>query len=149
MPETPAPHLDTICGDNARAAASSFAAGATAPAAPGSLGALSPSWFEPDDGSEPEPWLTADEAFERFLAWCEGRGIDLWPHQEEALMDLAAGDHVILGTPTGSGKSLVALGQLFMAMAQGHRAYYTAPIRRSSPRSSSTWSRCSAARTSA
>ena len=129
MPETPAPHLDTICGDNARAAASSFAAGATAPAAPGSLGALSPSWFEPDDGSEPEPWLTADEAFERFLAWCEGRGIDLWPHQEEALMDLAAGDHVILGTPTGSGKSLVALGQLFMAMAQGHRAYYTAPIK--------------------
>ena len=129
MPETPAPHLDTICGDNARAAASSFAAGATAPAAPGSLGALSPSWFEPDDDSEPEPWLTADEAFERFLAWCEGRGIDLWPHQEEALMDLAAGDHVILGTPTGSGKSLVALGQLFMAMAQGHRAYYTAPIK--------------------
>ena len=129
MPETPAPYLDTICGDNARAAASSFAAGATAPAAPGSLGALSPSWFEPDDDSEPEPWLTADEAFERFLAWCEGRGIDLWPHQEEALMDLAAGDHVILGTPTGSGKSLVALGQLFMAMAQGHRAYYTAPIK--------------------
>ena len=129
MPETPTPHLDTICGDNARAAASSFAAGATAPATPGSLGALSPSWFEPDDGSEPEPWLTADEAFERFLAWCEGRGIDLWPHQEEALMDLAAGDHVILGTPTGSGKSLVALGQLFMAMAQGHRAYYTAPIK--------------------
>ncbi|MBM6907331.1 DEAD/DEAH box helicase [Collinsella intestinalis] len=129
MPETPAPHLDTICGDNARADASSFAAGATAPAAPGSLGALSPSWFEPDDGSEPEPWLTADEAFERFLTWCEGRGIDLWPHQEEALMDLAAGDHVILGTPTGSGKSLVALGQLFMAMAQGHRAYYTAPIK--------------------
>ena len=112
-----------------RTAASSFAAGGTVPAAPGSLGALSPSWFEPDDGSDPEPWLTADEAFERFLTWCEGRGIDLWPHQEEALMDLAAGDHVILGTPTGSGKSLVALGQLFMAMAQGHRAYYTAPIK--------------------
>ena len=112
-----------------RTAASSFAAGATAPAAPGSLGALSPSWFEPEDGEEPEPWLTADEAFERFLGWCEKRGIELWPHQEEALMDLAAGDHVILGTPTGSGKSLVALGQLFMAMAQGHRAYYTAPIK--------------------
>ncbi len=112
-----------------RTAASSFAAGGTAPAAPGSLGALSPSWFEPEDGEEPEPWLTADEAFERFLDWCENRGIELWPHQEEALMDLAAGDHVILGTPTGSGKSLVALGQLFMAMAQGHRAYYTAPIK--------------------
>ena len=114
----------------ARSSASSFAGGGTAePAAPGSLGALSPSWYEPEDGSEPEPWLTADEAFERFLGWCDARGIELWPHQEEALMDLAAGDHVILGTPTGSGKSLVALGQLFMAMAQGHRAYYTAPIK--------------------
>ena len=114
----------------ARSSASSFAGGGTAePAAPGSLGALSPSWYEPEDGSEPEPWLTADEAFERFLGWCDVRGIELWPHQEEALMDLAAGDHVILGTPTGSGKSLVALGQLFMAMAQGHRAYYTAPIK--------------------
>lgn len=44
-------------------------------------------------------------------------------------MDLAAGDHVILGTPTGSGKSLVALGMLFMGMAQGKRCYYTAPIK--------------------
>lgn len=44
-------------------------------------------------------------------------------------MDLAAGDHVILGTPTGSGKSLVALGMLFLGMAQGRRAYYTAPIK--------------------
>ena len=44
-------------------------------------------------------------------------------------MNLAAGDHVILGTPTGSGKSLVALGMLFLGMAQGRRAYYTAPIK--------------------
>ncbi len=121
-PSTSAPH-------GGRASASSFAAGGSAPAAPGSLGALSPSWRLPEDGSEPEPWLTADEAFERFLTWCEERGIELWAHQEEALMDLAAGDHVILGTPTGSGKSLVALGMLFFGMAQGRRAYYTAPIK--------------------
>ena len=108
--------------------ASSFTAGASSGGF-GSLGALSPSWLMPKDGSEPEPWLEADEAFERFLSWCDDRGIELWPHQEEALMDLAAGDHVILGTPTGSGKSLVALGMLFMAMAQGYRAYYTAPIK--------------------
>ena len=112
-----------------RSSASSFAAGTDGTGALGSLGALAPSWFLPEDGSEPEPWLTADEAFERFLTWCDERGITLWDHQEEALMDLAAGDHVILGTPTGSGKSLVALGMLFMAMAQGHRAYYTAPIK--------------------
>ncbi len=44
-------------------------------------------------------------------------------------MDLMVGDHVILGTPTGSGKSLVALGLHFMALATGRRAYYTAPIK--------------------
>ncbi len=110
-------------------AASSFSGGAGTEAEFGSLGALSPCWWEPEDGSEPEPWLKADQAFERFLEWTGSRGIELWEHQEEALMDLAAGNHVILGTPTGSGKSLVALGMLFMGMAQGKRSYYTAPIK--------------------
>lgn len=113
----------------AGSSASSFAAGTGSTGEHGSLGALSPSWWEPEEGEEPEPWCTADEAFERFLGWCDERGIELWEHQEEALMDLAAGDHVILGTPTGSGKSLVALGMLFLGMAQGRRAYYTAPIK--------------------
>ena len=110
-------------------AASSFSGGTGTEAAFGSLGALSPCWWEPEDGSEPEPWLKADQAFERFLEWTASRGIELWEHQEEALMDLATGNHVILGTPTGSGKSLVALGMLFMGMAQGKRSYYTAPIK--------------------
>ena len=110
-------------------AASSFSGGTGTEAEFGSLGALSPTWWEPEDGSEPEPWLTPDQAFERFFEWTSNRGIELWDHQEEALMDLAAGDHVILGTPTGSGKSLVALGMLFMGMAQGKRCYYTAPIK--------------------
>ena len=112
-----------------RGAASSFSGGTGTEAEFGSLGALSPTWWEPEDGSEPEPWLTPNQAFERFFEWTSDRGIELWDHQEEALMDLAAGDHVILGTPTGSGKSLVALGMLFMGMAQGKRCYYTAPIK--------------------
>ena len=95
----------------------------------GSLGALSPTWWEPEDGSEPEPWLSASAAFERFLDWTLARGIELWPHQEDALMDLAAGDHVIVGTPTGSGKSMIALGMHFLAMCTGRRSYYTAPIK--------------------
>lgn len=119
----------TADADAAPISASSFAAGTGSTGEHGSLGALSPSWWEPAEGEEPEPWCTADEAFERFLGWCGERGIELWEHQEEALMDLAAGDHVILGTPTGSGKSLVALGMLFLGMAQGRRAYYTAPIK--------------------
>lgn len=73
--------------------------------------------------------LDASEAFERFLDWVVDQGLEPWPHQEDALMDIAAGNHVILGTPTGSGKSLVALGMHCIALATGRRSYYTAPIK--------------------
>ena len=94
-----------------------------------SLGALAPSWWEPAEGEEAEPWLDLETAYQRFLEWVEARGIEPWAHQEEALFALAAGSNVILGTPTGSGKSLVAIGMMFMAMATGQRGYYTAPIK--------------------
>ena len=71
-----------------------------------------------------------DEIFQVFVDWVkDNKHVDLWPHQEESIMDLLAGDHVILNTPTGSGKSLVALGMHFTALATGRRSYYTAPIK--------------------
>lgn len=118
-----------VIGEGTAGSASSFAAGASDLGVHGSLGEKAPSWWEPDDGTALEPWLSAEEAYERFADWVDERGIELWPHQEEALFDAAAGDHVIVGTPTGSGKSLIALGMLFMAMAQGRRACYTAPVK--------------------
>lgn len=100
------------------------------PFAHGSLGRMAPTWWEPEEG-EPasEPWLDAEAALDRFLEWTAARGVELWAHQEEALMALMMGDHVVLGTPTGSGKSMVALGMCFMALATGRRSYYTAPIK--------------------
>ncbi|MGN0056298.1 MAG: DEAD/DEAH box helicase [Atopobiaceae bacterium] len=93
------------------------------PNGPGSLGRLGPDW------SEVDPHIPTDESLETFLGWVESRGMQLWDHQEEALLDIAAGDNVILGTPTGSGKSMVALGMCFMALCAGERSYYTAPIK--------------------
>lgn len=78
-------------------------------------------------GSEtPEP----DEIHARFEQWAaESLGLSLYPAQEEALLGLVLGSHVILATPTGTGKSLVALGAHFAALAEGRRTVYTAPIK--------------------
>ena len=70
-----------------------------------------------------------DALYEAFLAWAGDEGFDLYPAQQEALLELVTGSHVILSTPTGSGKSLVATAAHFIALAQGRRTYYTAPIK--------------------
>ena len=73
--------------------------------------------------------LHEEAVFDAFVAWAAERGLSPYPAQEEAVLEIAAGSHVILATPTGSGKSLVALGAHFSAMARGVRSYYTAPIK--------------------
>lgn len=77
----------------------------------------------------PSPW-DPDAAFDAFAAWAlEERGLSLYPAQEEAVMEIVTGANVILSTPTGTGKSLVAIGAHFAALAQGRRSFYTAPIK--------------------
>ncbi|MBT8225547.1 MAG: DUF3516 domain-containing protein [Dactylosporangium sp.] len=71
----------------------------------------------------------ADELFDAFIAWARADGLTPYPHQEEALVELVSDANVILGTPTGSGKSLVAVGAHFVALARGERTFYTAPIK--------------------
>ena len=77
----------------------------------------------PPPGSDPSDVLDA------FAAWTAGQGRPMYPHQEEAALALAAGDHVVLATPTGSGKSLVAMAGVVLALNQGRRAVWTAPIK--------------------
>jgi superfamily II RNA helicase len=71
----------------------------------------------------------ADDALEAFLGWVADQGLALYPAQEEAILALFAGSHVILTTPTGSGKSLVATAGHVAALAAGERSVYTAPIK--------------------
>src|SRR6202167_1369856 len=70
-----------------------------------------------------------DAIFSAFADWAKERGLSLYPHQEESLIEVVMGSNVILSTPTGSGKSLVATGAHFAALANGQRSYYTAPIK--------------------
>ncbi len=70
-----------------------------------------------------------DALFEAFSTWAEDRGITLYPAQEEALIEVVSGANVILSTPTGSGKSLVAAGAHFTALANDQVTFYTAPIK--------------------
>ncbi|MDV2420767.1 DEAD/DEAH box helicase [Corynebacterium tuberculostearicum] len=76
------------------------------------------------------PESLVDEAiWDTFTSWTTGRGINLYPAQEEASLGILAGDNVILATPTGSGKSMVANAAHFIALARGQRSFYTAPIK--------------------
>jgi len=70
-----------------------------------------------------------DALYDAFTLWTTGEGLTLYPAQEEALIEIVSGANVILSTPTGSGKSLVATGAHFAALAQGIRSFYTAPIK--------------------
>ncbi len=70
-----------------------------------------------------------DAVVDAFTSWATERGLTLYDHQEEALLELVTGSHVIASTPTGSGKSLIAVAAHFSALAGGKRSYYTAPIK--------------------
>ncbi|MGE3286518.1 MAG: DEAD/DEAH box helicase [Pseudonocardia sp.] len=71
-----------------------------------------------------------DALVEAFADWAfDEQGISLYPAQEEALLELVTGANVILSTPTGSGKSLVAIAAHAATFAAGRRTFYTAPIK--------------------
>jgi superfamily II RNA helicase len=70
-----------------------------------------------------------DTAYLGFVEWAADRGLTLYPAQDEAVIEIVSGSNVILSTPTGTGKSLVAVAAHAAALARGGRTYYTAPIK--------------------
>ena len=113
-------------GDDTPGAPAGGARDAAAPAPPyaAALQTLTPAGA---DAAAPAP--TPSAALDAFLAVHARAGMTLYPAQEEALLELADGRHVILATPTGSGKSLVAEFVHFLSLSQGRRSYYTCPIK--------------------
>ena len=71
----------------------------------------------------------AEELLMSFMEWAQSRGTTLYPAQEEAILELLDGKNVILNTPTGSGKSMVALALHFDSIAHGRKSVYTCPIK--------------------
>ena len=78
----------------------------------------------PQDGD-----IGSDALLGCFLHYVESRGLALYPAQEAAILEIFEGKNLILNTPTGSGKSLVATALHFMGLAQGRRSVYTCPIK--------------------
>ncbi len=81
-----------------------------------------PGWSGPGSVGE-------DAVYEAFVAWAQADGLALYPAQDESLIEIVGGSNLILSTPTGTGKSLVAVGAHFAALARGERSFYTAPIK--------------------
>ena len=72
---------------------------------------------------------SSDDLLDRFLDYVDRLGLTLYPAQEEAILALLEDQHVILNTPTGSGKSLAAFALHFASLARGRRSVYTCPIK--------------------
>lgn len=70
-----------------------------------------------------------DALFDAFTSWAESTGRPLYPHQEESLIELLSDSHVVVQTPTGSGKSMIGFAAHFVSLARGGRSYYTAPLK--------------------
>ena len=73
--------------------------------------------------------IASEDVLEAFMEWAESRGTTLYPAQEEAILELLDGKNVILNTPTGSGKSMVALALHFDSIVHGRKSVYTCPIK--------------------
>ncbi|GGD70520.1 DEAD/DEAH box helicase [Microbacterium murale] len=85
--------------------------------------------LDPTSLRDPSGAVDPDAVYTAFVEWAEAGGIQLYPAQDEAVIEIVSGQNLILSTPTGTGKSLVAVAAHFAALVDGRRSYYTAPIK--------------------
>ncbi len=83
----------------------------------------------PPVGARSSSDAVLDDFFDRFVTYVSDLGLSLYPAQEEALLEVLAGKHVILSTPTGSGKSLIATAFLYKALCEGKTGFYSCPVK--------------------
>lgn len=76
-----------------------------------------------------EEVYSSDKAFDNFLKYVSNKSVELYPAQEEAILALYEGDNVILNTPTGSGKSLVATALHYLSLTTRRHSIYTSPVK--------------------
>ena len=50
--------------------------------------------------SDPDYVPTSDELYDAFTQWADSTGRPLYPHQEESLLAIVEGEHVVAATPT-------------------------------------------------
>src|SRR5699024_6708733 len=93
----------------------------TSPAISATPPSTSPLAFLPRDAHGLKEEISEDSLYEAFIDWSLDRGLELYPAQDEATIEIVSGANVILATPTGSGKSLVAVAAHFAALATGKR----------------------------
>ena len=89
----------------------------------------SPGTFPLADAALSQVTTDPDTLYAGFADWATASGFELYPHQDEAVIELVSGRHVVLATPTGSGKSLVAVAAHFAALSSDRVSFYTAPIK--------------------
>ncbi|MDB4989209.1 MAG: hypothetical protein JWN04_4387, partial [Myxococcaceae bacterium] len=81
------------------------------------------------DYMPPRESCDSSSLLDAFLEWTAASKISLYAAQEEAILEIMEGRHVVLNTPTGSGKSLVATAMHFRSLSLGLRSVYTSPIK--------------------
>jgi ATP-dependent RNA helicase HelY len=70
-----------------------------------------------------------NQASPLLAAFADGYGFAFDDYQREACRHIEAGSGVLVAAPTGAGKTIVGEFAVFLALRNGHKCFYTTPIK--------------------